>query len=745
MLPAATFAAGPPAGARLADAEDHGRIHGMAVPFATQPVQGFSAVIAGEGGAFLGLVDNGFGAIENSADFLLRVYTLRLDPRTAAGGRGTVEVASFIELRDPERKIEFPIVQHFSGERRLTGADFDLESMQRAPDGTLWFGDEFGPFLVHTSADGVVLEAPIELPDPARPGRALRAPQSPYHEEGAVLRVMNALRWRGEQRGATRPPVLSPHHVLLVDGEARSEGRPIVDVRSLRAAGFPVVVWTVNDAERIRAVLRLGVDGVISDRPDVLRAVAREFDGVAGFDAQGHRGARDLRPENTLPAMEAALDNLVTTLETDVGVTRDGVAVLSHDPYLEPARCRRRDGAAYEDAALIRERTIAEIQAQFVCDGLTRGAAQQNDPELSPASVVFADGEGLADVYTPITLRQLFRFVDAYVAHYREGLGAAHPEAALRAANAARVRFNVEAKINPRRDRDARGRVLAERTAAPAPFVDSMLAAITDAGLAARVDVQSFDLRALLRVQDVAPAVRVVLLVGDFPAPAGDGANLQGEGDGATPWLAGLRWPYRVTAATEPFAVQASGGFEGMALRATPPALLPMLEKPLVGDPAGGLLIHEFDLATRAFTGVRWRYPLDPRAAAIGDFQLDVDGRGLVIERDDGEGERARYKAVRAFMLGESGAAVDRALVVDLLDIADPHGLAPARAGDLGVGGGRLALPFFTIEGLAVLPDDRLLIVNDNNLPFSVGRHVGDGLPDDSEWVVVQRPRRAAG
>jgi len=62
------------------------------------------------------------------------------------------------------------------------------------------------------------------------------------------------------------------------------------------------------------------------------------------FDAQVYRGARDLRPENTMPAMEAALDNLVITLETDCGLTRDEVATLGHDPTLDPGRCRRGDG-----------------------------------------------------------------------------------------------------------------------------------------------------------------------------------------------------------------------------------------------------------------------------------------------------------------------------------------------------------------------------------------------------------------
>jgi glycerophosphoryl diester phosphodiesterase len=58
------------------------------------------------------------------------------------------------------------------------------------------------------------------------------------------------------------------------------------------------------------------------------------------FDLQGHRGARGLCPENTLPSFEAALDLGVTSIETDVQLTADGVPVLCHDPDLSEALFR---------------------------------------------------------------------------------------------------------------------------------------------------------------------------------------------------------------------------------------------------------------------------------------------------------------------------------------------------------------------------------------------------------------------
>ncbi len=161
VLPAATWAAGPTSGARLA-----GATNGFPGPYVNrQPVQGFSGVLDNGDGTFLAMPDNGYGSMENSADFNLRVYTVRPEFKAREGGRGSMIVEGWFELSDPDKHVPFAITNHFTTERILTGADFDIESLQRAPDGTFWFGDEFGPFLLHTDATGKLLEAPIPLPD----------------------------------------------------------------------------------------------------------------------------------------------------------------------------------------------------------------------------------------------------------------------------------------------------------------------------------------------------------------------------------------------------------------------------------------------------------------------------------------------------------------------------------------------------------------------------------------------------
>jgi hypothetical protein len=161
---------GPPSGQTGVGANN-----GQVPPFAGQPVPGISGALRAANGSFWGMPDNGFGSQGNSGDFLLRMYHVIPRWKTAAGGAGQLVLDRFISLRDPDRKIPFPITNDATADRLLTGDDFDLESVQRGFDGTLWFGEEFGPYLLHTDATGKVLHAPFPL-------AGVRAPQS--HEPG---------------------------------------------------------------------------------------------------------------------------------------------------------------------------------------------------------------------------------------------------------------------------------------------------------------------------------------------------------------------------------------------------------------------------------------------------------------------------------------------------------------------------------------------------------------------------------
>jgi hypothetical protein len=203
---------------------------------ARQPVGGFSALLRADGDhTFYALADNGFGSKDNSHSFLLRVYRVREDD-------GALKVLDWITLHDPDHKLPFPIVNEQSADRPLTGGDIDPESFRRDRTGDLWFGDEFGPYLLHTDRTGTVLEAPIPLPD-------VRSPDAPA---GANA---NLPRSRGFEAMAMSPDRTRLYPIL----EGAVEGD---DPRARRVYTFDIPsrayepghrVYTVDDAEHLVA------------------------------------------------------------------------------------------------------------------------------------------------------------------------------------------------------------------------------------------------------------------------------------------------------------------------------------------------------------------------------------------------------------------------------------------------------------------------------------------------------------
>jgi len=132
----------------------HGkRATGISLPFEGQPFQGMSgfAMNRASDGAIYALTDNGFGTKGNSPDAMLFFH--RLVPDFAAGN---VAVQATTFLSDPDRKVPFRIAYEGTDARYLTGADFDIESIQIA-GGTVWLGDEFGPYIINTSMEGRVI------------------------------------------------------------------------------------------------------------------------------------------------------------------------------------------------------------------------------------------------------------------------------------------------------------------------------------------------------------------------------------------------------------------------------------------------------------------------------------------------------------------------------------------------------------------------------------------------------------
>jgi hypothetical protein len=225
ILASDAYQPGPSSGAFIAPD------NGVTPPFPGQPIPGFSAVLDAGHGELWAMPDNGYGAKTNSSDFLLRVYRIRPDFETAKGGSGAVDVLGFIQLRDPEGRVPFALSR---ADRLLTGADFDLESVRRAKDGSLWFGEEFGPFLLHTDAAGKVLEAPIALP-------GVQSPQNPFLPDPDAWTLRASRGFEGTARsidGKTLYPMLEG--ALRNDPDRR---RRIVNEFDLRAGAYTGRTW----------------------------------------------------------------------------------------------------------------------------------------------------------------------------------------------------------------------------------------------------------------------------------------------------------------------------------------------------------------------------------------------------------------------------------------------------------------------------------------------------------------------
>lgn len=232
------------------------------------------------------------------------------------------------------------------------------------------------------------------------------------------------------------------------------------------------------------------------------------------LDLQGHRGARGLLPENTLPAFARALSIGVSTLELDCGITRDGVLVISHDSTLNPDITRSPDGKwLVHDDTPISSLTYDELLRYDV--GRSRPGSQYASrfPRQQPV-----DGSRIP------RLADLFALV-------------------RKSANTS-VRLNIETKISP---------LHPERTFPPEIFARSLVQLILKEKMHGRVTVQSFDWRTLRVVQRVAPEIPTVYLSAQQPWMD----NIQA-GARSSPWNAGLH--VSAFGGSVPRMVKAAGG-----------------------------------------------------------------------------------------------------------------------------------------------------------------------------------------
>jgi glycerophosphoryl diester phosphodiesterase len=215
------------------------------------------------------------------------------------------------------------------------------------------------------------------------------------------------------------------------------------------------------------------------------------------FELQGHRGARGLLPENTLAGFAKALSIGVTTLELDVGVTKDGVVVVGHDERLNGAIARGPDGTWLSGVgAPVSHLSFAELRTYDV-------------GRLNPAHRYarrFASQRPVDGATIP-SLTEVIRLA--------------------RKAGNERVRFNIETKLDP-----------AEPGITPAPkaFAEAVIAVLEAEGVAGRAIIQSFDWRTLKHVQRIRPTIATAYL----SAQRDWLDNIEIGRPGASPWTSGL-------------------------------------------------------------------------------------------------------------------------------------------------------------------------------------------------------------
>jgi glycerophosphoryl diester phosphodiesterase len=217
-------------------------------------------------------------------------------------------------------------------------------------------------------------------------------------------------------------------------------------------------------------ILLLGLGIVVGCRPQPEPAQTNSF------DIQGHRGARGLMPENSIPAFLKALDLGVTTLELDLAVSQDSQLVVSHDPVFNSHICSAPEGEPIseeeESSYRIFQMPYAEV-SRFDCG--SRGNAQF--PEQVPTAT-----------YKPL-LKTVIDTVEAYRSRH----------------HLPPVEFNIETKSGPNGDNISHP--------APETFAQLLYRELQRLHILDRSTVQSFDVRTLQAIHEIDPTVRLVLLV----------------------------------------------------------------------------------------------------------------------------------------------------------------------------------------------------------------------------------------
>ena len=222
------------------------------------------------------------------------------------------------------------------------------------------------------------------------------------------------------------------------------------------------------------------------------------------FELQGHRGARGLRPENTLPSFEAALDAGANAVETDLHRTHDGIVVVCHDPQLSGRLCSR---LPFPDGTPISRLTVAQLRAYRADRNPDPRRFPEQRPEVTPVAALFAAQHGLDPFGIP-TLADLFAFVAAYAGPLGERAGKSEEQRG----RAQQLRFDLELKrvpFHPEAMGDEFDGVRAGR------LEQGVVQAVREASVVERTRVRSFDHRCVRALRQLEPGIEGAILIAE--------------------------------------------------------------------------------------------------------------------------------------------------------------------------------------------------------------------------------------
>ncbi|MCC5664504.1 esterase-like activity of phytase family protein [Nostoc sp. CHAB 5784] len=751
-LPADTYGDGPTSGEGIS-------ANGRTGPFPGQPIQGFSGVQFANSNSFYFLSDNGYGSKDNSADFLLRIN--RLDPnfKGTENGDGSVKVLDYIQLSDPNNKIPFQIVNEGSSERLLTGADFDVESFVFDKDGTIWVGDEFGPYLLHFDATGKLLEAPIATPDqfktlngeaPKVIGHRGASGDLPEHTLQAYIRaIADGADFIEPDLVVTKDGVLIARHepalaILNADGSVNLSNTTtdVYDIskypqfadrkKTVSLDGNTITGWfaedfTLEEIKTLGAIQRLPFRDQSFNGQFEIPTLAEIINLVKEVEAQTGKKI-GIYPETKHPTYFAEEATYVgTTEKINRNISDILIDTLKANNFTDPSRIfiqsfevsnlKQLNDSIMPAAGV----DIPLVQLLDASDIDINGKIIESQPYDLKVS---GDSRTYGDLRTPEGLTE--------IATYADGIGPwKRMIVSVKGTDA-----NGDGKAD---DVNGDGTVNdADKTTLPPT---SLIQDAHNAGL--QVDPYTFRNEDQYLAADYKgnPELEfqqffqlgVDKLFTDFPKTGdkvrdflSDPQNNLVRSPQNPDVLSGDAFPN----------LGGSKGFEGGAINASKTKLYMLLEGTVQGDPAGALRINEFDIANREYTGNKLYYKLENPAYAIGDLAVINDNEYLVIERDGGQGTSAQFKKIFKIDLSktDSNGYVAKEEVGDLLNIQDPNDLN-------GDGKTTFDFPFVTIENVLVVDKNTILVANDNNYPFSTGRPGDDPqnpVIDNNEIILLK-------